>query len=169
MEKEIDFKQLLVKNYDKPVKAIIPNDSHHIFRVNVVGAVTDISKFGLVIKCQPRTSLDGKSRLHDALTPGLVNSFADANKKMVDWLGQSPDNAQAYLADPLGSLKKAGIVLERADQKTIARNFESFQSENLLSPGMNLKSITGQFKKGRITKVSTHVEDKDNPSDCGCK
>ena len=169
MKNEIDFKQLLVQNYDKPVKAVIPNDSNHNLRINVVAAVTDISKIGLVDKCQPRTSLDGKPGLHDALTPGLVNSFAEANKKMVVWLGQSPDNAHAYLADPVAALKKAGIALERADQKTIARNFEGFQTENLLSPGMNLKSFTGVYKKGKITKVSTHVEDKDNPNGCGCK
>jgi hypothetical protein len=169
MENAIEFKQLLVKNYDKPVKAVIPQDSHHNFRVNVVAAVTDISKIARIDKCRPRTTLDGKPHLHDVLTPGLIHTFAEANNKMVAWLGKSEENIHAYLADPVASLKKAGIELERADQKTIARNFENFKAENLLAPGMNLKNFTGVFKKGKITKVSTHVEDKDNPTDCGCK
>ncbi len=169
MEKEMALKELLSVNFDKPAKAIVPQDSNHKFRINLVAAATDVSKIGLVNKCKPRTSLDGKTQLFEVLPPRLVNSFEDTDKKMVDWLSRSQENVHEYLSDPVSALKKAGVELERADQKTIHRNFENFQAENLLSPGMNLQNLTGLFRKGKITKVSTHVEDKDNPCDCGCK
>ena len=165
----MDYKKLLLQNPDKPVKAVIPGESHHELTVNLMAAGIDLPKVEFLIQCQPRTELDHKRSLLDTLPPGLKNSFAEADKKMVSWLSRSPENAQAFLNDPIASLKSAGVELKRADEKIIARNFQSLQAENLLSPGMKLKKFETQFKKGKVADNHTTKDDRNNANDCICQ
>ena len=165
MGNKMDYRNLLLQNPDKPVKAVIPGESHHKLTVNIMSGI-DLPKIDFRVACQPRTELDHKGGFLDTLPPGLMDSFAEADKKMVSWLSRSPENAQAFLNDPIASLKSAGIELKRADEKIIARNFQTLQAENLLSPGMKLKKFETQFKKGKVADTHKSEDNRNNTNDC---
>lgn len=155
-------------NYDKPVKAIVPQGSNQNLNIRVLAASSDVSKLNLFNKCNPRKQLDGKDRLITVLPEGLKKIFNEANKKMTDWLSKSEDNVKSYLHDPVGALKAAGVELARTDQKELSRNFEEFKSVTLLSPGLNLNQFTTKYKTGTITKTNHSHEDNTGNGDCGC-
>ena len=164
-----NLKQMINQNFDKPVKAIVPQDSHNNIKIRIVGATIDPTKLGFTKKCKPRKTLDGKDNLFSSLPIGLLQSFESANKKMVDWLAKSPDNAKAFLDNPTQALATAGVELQRADQKQIHRNFEATKEANLLSPGMEVIKLEAHFKTGKIKKVAESEKNKNYDCNCGCK
>jgi hypothetical protein len=166
-----NLKQMINQNFDKPVKAIVPQDSHNNIKIRIVGATIDPSKLGFTKKCKPRKKLDGKDNLFSSLPIGLIHSFESVNKKMVDWLAKSPENAKVFLDNPTHALTIAGVELQRADQKQIHRNFDATKEANLLSPGMEIKKFDAFFQTGKIKKVaeSEKNKNKDNDCNCGCK
>lgn len=168
MENKIKDQNLLLRNPDKPVKAIIPGESHHELTINLKGGI-DLPKTDFRLPCQPRTELDHQPSFRDFLTSGITDSFAEIDKKMVLWLSRSSENAEAFLNDPIASLKMAGVELKRADEKVIARNFQGFQSENLLSPGMKLNRFETQFKKGKVGDNHSSPGEGNHSNDCICK
>ncbi|MGB4958919.1 MAG: hypothetical protein WBO36_05540, partial [Saprospiraceae bacterium] len=112
-----EIKKLIFQNFEKPVKGIIPQDSQNNIKIRIVGAAIDPSKLRFTKKCKPRKSLDGKDNKYSSLPIGLLHTFESANKKMVEWLSKSPENAKVFLDNPIQALKRAGVDLKREDQK----------------------------------------------------
>jgi len=125
--------------------------------------------------CQPR---QGAERVDtDAVDlPDSTRSFLlGANKAVTAWLAASEENQHAFLTDPVAALSRAGVQMDRAQQKSIARLREALGQAQTIVPGMQLRSIqTKANKSGQVKAVDvshsdwTPAKSPSASSDCNC-
>jgi hypothetical protein len=100
-------------------------------------------------------------------------SLIEANAAVMAWLAADDKNRSAFIIDPLGSLQRAGVEIDRASLKALARVRESAGTAEAVVPGLQLRSVTAKVRKsGKVRSVDTVTDwappALKNDGDCGC-
>jgi hypothetical protein len=83
----------------------------------------------------------GSTVLAQLLSTSAVEELTAIENKIAGWIGQQPDRAILFLADPLGQLDKAAIVLSPATRAEILRLRTTVISPAVLAGLAGLKTI----------------------------
>jgi hypothetical protein len=94
--------------------------------------------------CQPRQVVALPPSLATSLTPELVATLQDANRSVVAWLKKDESHSAQFLADPVASLRSAGVELSRADEKALSRSHAAVRAESVLPPGATITDTTAR-------------------------
>ncbi|HXO70021.1 MAG TPA: hypothetical protein VN838_13755 [Bradyrhizobium sp.] len=153
------------------VKAAVPQDYQGNFNIRLVGAHSLETGVKAQPRCRPRGHSVGWDRGDLAIDPGLVATLNKADKLMVDWLAKDTANAQSFLADPVIAMRKAGVELSRAEEKTLARANEAAGATRFVGPGVKIGTVSAKaYPNGRIGGLGPNKTDgKTDDFDCGPK
>ncbi len=101
--------------------------------------------------CQPRQGAPRRNVDTVPLPPELSRKLKDAGKAVIAWLAKDPLNATAFFNDPVNALAEAGIALERADLKALARAHQSVRDVAVIPPGTAVSGLAvAAVKKGKV-------------------
>lgn len=124
--------------------------------------------------CKPRGHRKGwgplTAGLVQELTPALVDKLARADKAVMTWLAKDKANAQLFLAEPVQALSKAGVELDRSEQKALVRARAAAAATQLVPPGVDVISVVAEaVSGGRVGGVARPKPGvgADAPPDCG--
>lgn len=146
-----------------PVTAKVHQGYNLNMKINIVGT-KDIPIGRLLKGCQPRQGAPRRDADALDLPPATRATLLAANREVMAWLARDNANAQAFLADPVAALLKAGVKLDRADQKTLVRaRAEIAATAEVVTPGLQLRSLSvAANPNGRVKRVEGATDD------CGC-
>jgi hypothetical protein len=120
-------------------------------------------------KCMPRGT--GESEPLLTLPPFIRERWSEINKKLMEWMKTSPQNAETFIHHPLEAFERAGIKLDRSDQKHLMRNLEEIKSITMIPPGVRIRQITTGTAKGKggpVEKEPTPDKPNQDKKDCHC-
>lgn len=91
--------------------------------------------------CHPRQGAERNNTDTVALPPELPGRLKERSKAVVAWLAKSPDNARAFLDNPVEALAQAELGFERAELKALSRTHEAVRNSAVLGPGVSLETL----------------------------
>ena len=113
--------------------------------------------------CQPRMGAPRDEKDPIPLPDPIRLKLLQADKLMTAWL-KAPENAAAFIKDPMGALKLAGVQMERSELKAIARARAELSQDAVLREGVKLGTVEALFNPSAKAKA-----EPTNDKDCGCK
>ncbi|MBK8456366.1 MAG: hypothetical protein IPL47_03980 [Phyllobacteriaceae bacterium] len=154
----------------KPVVATVPRDL--AFKLNY--RLVPGRDFGVKArdpKCVPRGDRGPRGwDVGPIVSAALLGKLAMADKAVVGWLAKDPSHAASFIADPVAALAAAGVKLERAEQKQLARAREAVAETTMLPPGATLEAVgVSVHPKGRIGSLPSKGRDPVKADDFGCE
>lgn len=155
----------------KVLKAQVPQDYEARFNLRIVPSRSLGNELVVNAGCKPRGHRKGWEAGTVVLNPALVASLVKADKTVMAWLTKDTANAQRFLANPAAALREAGVELERADEKALARASAAAEATRVVPPGVNLAAITVEaFPNGRVGNVgATRPAGKNESFGCAPK
>lgn len=129
--------------------------------------------------CQPRQGARRRDAAAETLPPSLSDRLKDVNVQLLGWLAKAPENAKLFLTEPVAALARAGVKLDRAEQKALARLHEAAAAARVVGPGVYVTGIAvSADPRGRVS-VDRPGGGGDRPpaggsppktdrGDCGC-
>ena len=76
-----------------------------------------------------------------SLSPALIDKLKASDKQVTSWLAKSSENARLFFADPVAALAKAGVELDRSENKAIVRAHANASQEAVVMPGVRLTEV----------------------------
>ena len=123
------------------------------FNVRIVPARTLVDTAVVRPHCKPRGNRQGWTGPN--ISTGLIGALAKADKAVIGWLARDKANAQRFLADPLGALRDAGVNLDRAKLKELARSRSAAETTQVVPPGVTVTDVAAEaFPNGRVGGVN---------------
>ncbi|MFZ5817346.1 MAG: hypothetical protein ACOY93_18945, partial [Bacillota bacterium] len=93
------------------------------------------------LNCQPRQGAERVTKDPLELPESTRTWVLEMNQVVTAWLSKDRKNQLLFLADPVGALQKAGIRLDRARLKELARLRESLGTAQAVLPGLQIRSV----------------------------
>jgi hypothetical protein len=75
------------------------------------------------------------------LPRGLGAGILEHEEKLLAWLGRNPARRAEFLADPVASLRAAGIKLDEATLAVLAERHSRTAATDVLPPGLTIESV----------------------------
>lgn len=155
---------------ETPVVATIQQGYETRLNVRLVrGREADIAV--LARGCRPRQGAPRRDADPVALPPTLVDKLRAADAQVVAWLAKDPANARRFFAEPVAALREAGVELDRAEQKHLARAHGAVREASVVAPGVRVErlDVVGH-RNGRVGDVLTPSKPqagRDDDAGCG--
>jgi hypothetical protein len=123
--------------------AAVTAKTHQGYEISVSVTVVGLHKIPtrLMVGCAPRQGAEGVETDPLELPEPARKWLVEIDKGVTTWLAASPENAKAFLADPLRALQQAGVRVDRAQAKAIARLRERAAAAQVVAPGLQLKAV----------------------------
>jgi hypothetical protein len=141
---------------DTPTRPTVHVRMHEAYDLNVTVEILPAREIpGLsVAGCQPRQGVERVEKDPLELPEETRDWLLAANDLVIGWLARDEGNRRTFLADPLGALSEAGVEMDRAHIKALARTRESIGLAEAISPGLQLRSARATAKKtGRVKRL----------------
>jgi hypothetical protein len=113
--------------------------------LNVVKS-TDFSVF-INPSCQPRQGAEKMKKEPLALPKEIISFIVAHETTLLNWLLKDAKNKESFLIDPLSSLKKAGIKLDKTTEKALIKLKNAGEASEIVTPALHLKSVTMNIGK----------------------
>lgn len=141
------------------------------FNVRIVPGHAIRGGIAALSSCEPRGHRKGWDPVRSALRSELVGKLAKADKAVMTWLARDAGNGQRFLNTPVAALREAGVQLERAEEKALARMATAAADARVVPPGVNVLAVSAQaFPNGRVGNLgATRPPGKGDGFDCGPK
>lgn len=150
------------------VKAKIPQESDANFNLRLRPGVSLDGPQKLAIGCRPRGNRPGGSWGTAGISPHVVATLVNANKTMVAWLAKDGANAKAFVMDPIGSMREAGVDLSRVEEKALARAYEGARATRVVGPGINVASLNAEAPTKGGSSGGRGIKPSATTNDFGC-
>ena len=124
-----------------PIKVQMQQGYSVKMKLNIVSTRSIPTTTGLQ-GCQSRQGATRRDPDPLDLSGELIAKLVDADKLVTGWLAGDGANARAFLDDPILALQRAGVKLDRAELKAIARTREAIAPAEVVTPGLKLRSTT---------------------------
>lgn len=126
--------------------------------------------------CEPRQAGGGTRGTGTSLPHGLVDKLGHADRRVSDWLLADDANPELFFSRPVEALKRAGVELSRAEQKTLLRAHQAFNEAAVVGPGVRVAGLSVSMRRrnragepGREPgPVSGSLPGPGRSDDCGC-
>jgi len=76
------------------------------------------------------------------ISSAVEDVLTTANSAVIAWLAESRDNAEQFVADPVGALARAGVELTRAQANELRRAHGAVRYDAVLPPGARVTKLT---------------------------
>jgi hypothetical protein len=113
--------------------------SFNIMREREAGGLLDAGR-----GCESRTGAPKRRGPLQVLPRETFEQLRAQEGAMLGWLRASPANLGAFLKDPVASLSKAGLTLNRAALKEIRNARALSEAGDLLPAGHTIRAVTGK-------------------------
>jgi len=85
----------------------------------------------------------------EALPQGVAEQLLEQQERLLAWLRKDDSNRLAYLTDPVGALKEAGLELDEQTLAALRERQEQAKAADVMPPGATIRSFTSEVGRGK--------------------